>query len=50
MIFESKLYLQTTDLFAWTLAVILLSVLIEKILMRLVARIGAQTPGGVRNA
>ncbi len=50
MIFESKLYLQTTDLFAWTLAVILLSVLIEKILMRLVARIGAQTPGGARNA
>ena len=50
MIGESKLYLQTTDLFAWTLAVILLSVLIEKILMRLVARIGAQTPGGVRNA
>lgn len=49
MIFESKLYLETTDLFAWTLAVILLSLLIERILMRLIARIGAQTPGGARH-
>ena len=39
MIYESKLYLQTTDLFAWTLAVILLSVGLE----RLVLRAGAVT-------
>lgn len=31
MIYESKLYLQTTDLFAWTLAVILLSVGLERL-------------------
>ena len=40
MIFESKLYLETTDLFAWTLTVILLSLLIEKTLLRLVRRTG----------
>ena len=30
MIFESKLYMETTDLFAWTIVVILLSLLFEK--------------------
>ncbi len=40
MIFESKLYLETTDLFAWTLTVILLSLLIEKILLKLVRQAG----------
>ena len=43
MIYESKLYLETTDLFAWTLAVILLSLALEKGLMRLIA--GRQTDG-----
>ena len=33
-IFESKLYLETTDLFAWTLAVILLSLILEKLLLQ----------------
>ena len=36
MIYESKLYLETTELFAWTLTVILLSLLIEKLLLQLV--------------
>lgn len=40
MIFESKLYLETTDLFAWTLAVVLLSLLIERILLKLVRELG----------
>ena len=40
MIYESKLYLQTTDLFAWTLAVILLSVGLERLVLR------ALTPRG----
>ena len=35
-IFEAKLYLETTELFAWTLTVILLSLLIERVLLRLV--------------
>lgn len=43
MIYESKLYLQTTDLFAWTLCVILLSFLLEKLVMRLIS-------GGRKNA
>ena len=37
-IFESKLYLETTELFAWTAAVVLLSFLIERVLLRLVDR------------
>lgn len=35
MISESKLYLMTEDLFAWTLAVIVLSLLLQKLLQRL---------------
>ena len=48
MIYESKLYLETTDLFAWTLAVILLSLVIERILLKLVRRIGGK--GAVSDA
>lgn len=44
-IFESKLYLETTELFAWTAAVVILSLLIERLLLRLV---GAK--GGTRRA
>ncbi len=40
MIFESKLYLETASLFAWTLTVVLLSLAIERILLRFVGRIG----------
>ncbi len=32
-IFESKTYMETTDLFAWTLLVILLSIALEKVIM-----------------
>ena len=39
-IYEAKLYLETTELFAWTAAVVLLSFLIEHVLLRLVDRIG----------
>ena len=35
MISESKLYLMTEELFAWTLAVIVLSLLLQKLLQRL---------------
>lgn len=37
MISESKLYLLTEDLFAWTLAVVLLSLLLQRIMLRLLA-------------
>lgn len=51
MIYESKLYLETTELFAWTLTVILLSFFIERLLLRLVLLPGsgrqAGTPGAV---
>ncbi|MCF0135765.1 MAG: ABC transporter permease subunit [Lachnospiraceae bacterium] len=40
MIYESKLYLETTDLFAWTLCTVLLSLIIE----------GLMTPGKKKEA
>jgi len=48
MIYESKLYLETTDLFVWTAAVVVLSLIIERLLLRLVARIGRK--GGETHA
>lgn len=48
MIYESRYYLQTTDLFAWTLAVIFLSVAIEKLLLAALGRLGRT--GGRENA
>ena len=42
MIYESKYYLQTADLFAWTLAVILLSVAIERLLLAALPRGGGK--------
>lgn len=36
MIYESKLYLQTTSLFAWTINVIILSLCLEKLVLRFI--------------
>ena len=38
MLYESKLYLETTDLFAWTVTVILCSLVIEKLLAAAIGR------------
>lgn len=46
MLYESKLYLETTDLFAWTLVVILCSLAIEKVLMAAVGRLGGRYATG----
>ena len=35
MLYESKLYLETTDLFAWTLVIVVCSLIIEKLLVAL---------------
>ena len=43
MVYESRLYLETVDLFAWTAAVVLLSLAVEKCVRALVKR-------GERNA
>ncbi len=43
-LYNTKVYLETTDLFAWTLTVILLSVGIEYILMALIERIPGALP------
>ena len=45
-IYEAKIYLETTELFAWTAAVVLLSLAIEGLLLRLVRRLGKG--GGAR--
>ena len=37
-IYEAKLYLETTELFAWTVAVVLVSLGIEKLLLRLIGK------------
>ena len=37
-IYEAKIYLETDSLLAWTLTIILLSVLLEALLRRLAAR------------
>ena len=47
MIYESKLYLETTELFAWTLTVILLSFVIERLLLRLVLLPGSGRRTGI---
>lgn len=46
MIYESKLYLETVDLFAWTLVVILCSLVIEKVLMAAIGRLGRDSAAG----
>lgn len=47
MLYESKLYLETVDLFAWTVVVIVCSLIIEKVLMAAVTRLGrAYAVGG----
>ena len=47
LLMEAKLYLEVPDLFAWTLVVILCSLIIEKVLMAAIGRLGrACWPGG----
>ncbi len=46
MLYESKLYWETLDLFAWTLVVIICSLVIEKVLMAAIGRLGKSYGGG----
>ena len=39
-LYESKMYLETLDLFAWTLVVIVLSILLDFVLMSALKRLG----------
>ena len=47
-LFEAKKYIETSDLFAWTLVVIILSVIITKILVYL-CNLAAERSGGVNS-
>lgn len=40
MIYGSKMYLETTDLFAWSAVVIVLSVIIENVICAALSRAG----------
>lgn len=50
MLYESKLYLETVDLFAWTLTVIVCSLIIEKVLMAAIGRLGKSFAMGGENS
>lgn len=50
MLFESKLYWEVTDLFAWTMVVILCSLIIEKVLMAAIGRLGKRYAVGGEDA
>ena len=39
MLYESKLYLETVDLFAWTVVVVLCSLCIERLLTAAISRL-----------
>ena len=45
MLYDAKVYLETTDLFAWTAVIVVLSVLIEKLFSKLMEQ-GARKWGG----
>jgi len=45
MLYESKLYLETADLFAWTAVVVTCSLIIEKVLMAAIAQLGKAAGG-----
>lgn len=46
-LYNAKVYLETVDLFAWTVVVVLLSMLFEKLIVYAVGKIGSATRGGV---
>ena len=49
MIFDSKMYMETTDLFAWTIIVIFISLVIETLVIRSIKRLGSKYSSEVMN-
>lgn len=49
-LYEAKIYLETPDLFAWTLVVVLLSLMIEKAVTRIFRQLGTHYIRGTDNA
>ena len=47
-LFEAKLYLESVDLFAWTLVVVLCSLILEKLLSTAITRLGRRPAWGGR--
>ncbi len=48
-LFDSKVYLETTDLFAWTIVVIILSFILEKLLVNLIGKVYANAIKNYKN-
>ncbi len=46
MLYEAKIYLESKDLFAWTIVVIILSFIIEKLLISLISKVGGKITNG----
>jgi len=46
-IYNAKIYLETTDLFAWTIGIVLISVMLERIALLLLARLERRLLGGI---
>jgi NitT/TauT family transport system permease protein len=49
-IFEAKQYMETVNLFAWTLVVIILSLVIEKLVLAMLDRLGGRVRKEVSHA
>ena len=39
---DSKVYIETCDLFAWTVVVVIISIILERILVRLIEKAGGE--------
>ncbi len=46
MLYDAKVYIESNDLFAWTIVVIILSFVIEKLLIGLISKIGGRWANG----
>ena len=45
-LYQTKLYVMTDELFAWTFVIICVSALFERVLLRLLDRLGEHLMGG----
>ena len=48
-LYNSKIYLETTDLFAWTCVIIIISVMLEKLFLQLIQKLPFGTPYSKNN-
>ena len=49
MVYDSKIYLETVDLFAWTAVVVIISFILEKVFAKLIMLLPYSDIGGVKH-